>query len=243
MNLQDRIIIVTGASSGIGKATSILLASHGARVVLASRDQTKLQELAERLPGSFAFPTDMTVFDQIRDLVKATISKFGRIDALVNNAGRAYEATVECTDTEAFELSFRLNVLAPVVAMQTVIPAMRNTGGGSIVNISSGTSLMAIPGYGVYSSTKRALNGFSLTARAELAGENIRVSLVYPRLTATSFGENKIRTPKPNGLTNGRLGADYSKGDPPEQIAGLVHQAILEGGAEYFAHEDMRKPH
>ena len=241
MSIQDQIVIVTGASSGIGRATAIHLASLGARVVLASRDQAKLEELSQSLPGSLVVPCDVTDFDQIRALVRTTAETFGRIDALVNNAGRAYEATVEHTDPEAFEQIFRLNVLAPLVAMQAVIPALRKAGGGSIVNISSGTALMALPGYGVYSSSKRALNGFSLTARAELGSSNIRVSLVYPRLTATSFGENKIRTEKDNGLS-GRLGADYSKGDPPEVIAKLVAQAIQEGGAEYYAHEDMRKP-
>ena len=242
MNLQDQVVIVTGASSGIGRATAIHLSSLGARVVLASRDRTKLAELSRSLPGSLVVPCDVTDFDQIRALVRTTAETFGRIDALVNNAGRAYEATVEHTDPEAFELVFRLNVLAPLVAMQSVVPELRKAGGGSIVNISSGTSFMAIPGYAVYSSSKRALNGFSLTARAELAASKIRVSLVHPRLTATSFGENKVRTEKDNGLPTGRLGADYSKGDPPEVIAKLVAQAILEGDAEYYAHEDMRKP-
>jgi NAD(P)-dependent dehydrogenase (short-subunit alcohol dehydrogenase family) len=236
---QNRIVLVTGASSGIGRATAIRLASEGARVVLASRDAAKLEELAAKLPGSIAVPTDMTDFEQIRHLIATTIKAFGRIDALVNNAGRAYEATVEATDLEALELVFRLNVLAPVVAMQEVIPHLRRNGGGSIVNISSGTSRMAIPGYAVYSSSKRALNGFSLTARVELAADNIKVSLVHPRLTATAFGENKVRTEKPNGLPGGRMGADYSKGDSPEVIAALVSQAILEGDAEYFAHEAM----
>jgi NAD(P)-dependent dehydrogenase (short-subunit alcohol dehydrogenase family) len=241
MSIKDKVVIVTGASSGIGRATAIHLTTLGARVVLASRDKSKLAELSASLPGSLVVPTDVTDFDQIRALVRTTAENFGRIDALVNNAGRAYEATVEHTDPAAFEQIFRLNVLAPLVAIQVVIPELRKAGGGSIVNISSGTAFMAIPGYAVYSSSKRALNGFSLTARAELSADNIRVSLVYPRLTATSFGENKVRTEKDNGLA-GRLGADYSKGDPPEVIAKLVAQAIEEGGAEYYAHEDMRKP-
>jgi NAD(P)-dependent dehydrogenase (short-subunit alcohol dehydrogenase family) len=239
MTHQDRIVLVTGASSGIGRATAIRLASEGAKVVLASRDQGKLRELSATLPGSLVIPVDMTDLVQVRQLVAETVRHFGHIDALVNNAGRAYEATVEHTDLEALDLVFRLNVTAPLVAMQEVIPHLRANGGGSIVNISSGTSRMAIPGYGVYSSSKRALNGFSLTARAELAADGIRVSLVHPRLTATSFGENKVRTARPNGLPEGRMGADYSKGDSPEVIAALVSRAIAEGEAEYFAHEDM----
>jgi len=238
MSIQNKVVIVTGASSGIGRATAIHLASLGAHVVLAARSKDVIEEFSTALPGSMAFATDMTDFGQIRALVRETVARFGRLDALVNNAGRAYEATVEKTDLEAMEQIFRLNVMAPIVAMQEAIPALRKTGGGSIVNIGSGTAFMAIPGYSVYSSSKRALAGFTLTARGELASENIRVSLVHPRLTATSFGENKLRTETDNGLL-GRAGADYTQGDPPEKIAELVHQAIVEGGAEYFAHEDM----
>jgi len=242
MELQGRIIVVTGASSGIGRATAILLGSKGARVVLASRDAARLQALESQIPGSLAVPTDMEDFQQVSTMFAKVESTFGRIDGLVNNAGRAYESTLEKIDHAAFEKVFRLNVLAPVFAMQEIVPALRRSGGGSIVNIGSGTAFLAIPGYSVYSSSKRALSGFSLTARAELASENIHVGLVHPRLTATAFGDNKIRTESDNGIPGGRMGADYTKGDAPEHVAGIVVQAILEGGAEYFAHEDMRKP-
>lgn len=242
MTLRNKIVIVTGASSGIGKATALHLSSLGAKVALASRNHGALEELSKSIPGSLVVPTDMTDSVQIKAMVESTVAHFGRLDALVNNAGRAYEATVEHADPEAFDLLFRLNVLGPMLALQAAVPHLRQAGGGAIVNIGSGTAFLAIPGYSVYSSTKRALIGFSLTARNELAADHIRVSLVHPRLTATAFGENKVRTEIPNGLPGGKLGADYSRGDPPEVIAALVAKAILEGEAEYFAHEDMRKP-
>ncbi len=241
MELSHRVIVVTGASSGIGRATAVLLGERGAKVVLASRDAGKLRALEAQIAGSLAIPTDMEDFAQIGALFAQAEAKFGRIDGLINNAGRAYESTVERVDPAAFEKIFRLNVLAPVIAIQQVVPALRRAGGGAIVNIGSGTAQMAIPGYSVYSSSKRALVGVSLTARAELASEKISVSMVHPRLTATDFGSNKVRTEADNGIPGGRMGADYSKGDSPEHVAGVIAQALIEGGPEYFAHESMAR--
>jgi NAD(P)-dependent dehydrogenase (short-subunit alcohol dehydrogenase family) len=240
MPLHGKTILVTGASSGIGRATAKLLATAGARVLLASRNADALAELAKELPDSRIIPTDMANLGQVRAMIQEAI-RMGGLDGLVNNAGRAYEASVEKTDLEALDYVFRLNVLGPLVAMQEAIPVLRARGGGALVNVSSGTAFMRLPGYAVYSSSKRALNGFSLTAREELLPENIRVSLVYPRLTATDFGRNKVRTGKESGA-EGRPAADYRRGDPPEHVAGLILQALLEGEAEYFAHEDMRRP-
>jgi short-subunit dehydrogenase len=131
---------------------------------------------------------------------------YGRIDGLVNNAGRGYAASVEEIDPALFDQIFRLNVLGPIVAMQAVIPPMRTQGGGCIVNINSGTAFMTIPQYSVYSSSKRALLGFSLTARAELEKDNIVVSEVYPFLTATNFGRNRIGNPSGGGPASNYAG-------------------------------------
>lgn len=239
MRLAGQTILITGASSGIGLATARLLAAQGARLLLASRNAEVLGQVARELPNSAILPVDMSDPAQVRVMIQEAI-RMGGFDGLVNNAGRAYEATVEKTDLAAMDYVFKLNVLGPVVAMQETIPMLRARGGGAIVNISSGTTLLRLPGYGVYSSSKRALNGFTLTAREELLPENIRVSLVYPRLTATAFGQNKVQTGKDGGEL-GRPPADYTKGDPPELIAGLVLKAILDGGAEYYAHEDMKQ--
>ena len=239
MSLSGRTILVTGASSGIGRATALLLAREGARLLLASRNVQALAELSARLPGSAVIPVDLSEPAQARSMI-GEAARLGGFDGLVNNAGRAYEATVEKTDLEAMDYLFRLNVFGPLVAMQEAIPLLRARGGGAIVNISSGTSFLQMPGYSVYSSTKRALNGFSLTAREELAADNIRVSLVYPRLTATRFGHNKVRTGRDSGVPE-RSPDRYAQGDPPELIAGLVLRALEEGEAEYYAHEDMRR--
>ena len=120
--------------------------------------------------------------------------------------------------------------------MQSVIPIFRRQGSGSIVNINSGTAFMTIPQYGVYSSSKRALMDFSLTARAELAGSGIVVSEVYPFITATNFGRNRMGNPSGVGPST-----DYAHGDTPEFVAELIVKAIEEGGAQYFANDRLRQ--
>ena len=143
-------------------------------------------------PGSLPVTVDMTQFDRVREAVGSVHRHYGRIDGLVNNAGRSYAASVEEIDPALFDEIFHLNVLGPIVALQAVIPLMRAQGGGSIVNINSGTVFMTVPQYSVYSASKRALLGFSLTARAELEKGRIVVSEIYPFVTATNFGKNRM---------------------------------------------------
>ena len=141
----------------------------------------------------------MTQFEGVREAVHAVHRHFGRIDGLINNAGRSYAAAIEEIEPELFDEIFHLNVLGPIVAMQAVIPLMRAQGGGSIVNINSGTAFMTIPQYSVYSASKRALMGFSLTARAELEKDPIVVSEIYPYITATNFGRSRMGNPAGGG--------------------------------------------
>ncbi len=240
MDLSNSVIIVTGASSGIGLSTARLLTSKGAKVALVARSEDALQALQTELPGSLAVVADMTDWDSIRSMVSKVEAYYDRIDGLINNAGRAYEATIEQIEPDVFEEIFRLNVLGPIVAMQAVIPIMRAQGSGSIVNINSGTAFMRIPGYAVYSSSKRALMGVGLTAREELSKDGIVVSQVYPGMTATNFGVNKQVADAEKGATGSGPVRDYSKGDSPELVAELIVKALVGGDAEYFVHEQMR---
>jgi short-subunit dehydrogenase len=236
MQIKDRVFLVTGASSGIGLATSIALSERGAKVALLARSTEALQKLAQQLPDSLPVTADVIQFDRLRDAVRGVHRHYGRIDGLINNAGRSYAAAVEEIDPVVFDEIIHLNVLAPIVAMQAVIPLMRAQGGGSIVNVNSGTAFMALPQYSVYSASKRALLGFSLTARAELQKDGIVVGEIYPFITATNFGKNRMGTPAGGGPS-----ADYAAGDTPEFVAGLILKAIEEGQAQYFANDRLRK--
>lgn len=236
MEIHGRVFIVTGASSGIGLATAQVLSGRGARVALLARTGEALRALSQTLPGSLAIPADVTDFDRLRGAIREVEQHYGRVDGLINNAGRSYAAAVEEIQIPLFEEIFHLNVLAPIVAMQAVLPGMRRRGGGSIVNVNSGTAFMTIPQYSVYSASKRALLGFSLTARAELEKDHIVVSEVYPFITATNFGKNRMGTPAQGGPRS-----DYASGDTPEFVADLIVRAIEGGEAQIFASDRLRQ--
>ncbi|MEI6699918.1 MAG: SDR family oxidoreductase [Mycobacteriaceae bacterium] len=233
MQISDHVLIVTGASSGIGRSTAEALSARGAKVALIARNTDALDDLAARLPGSLPLTADVTDFAALNRAIKAVHIHYGRLDGLINNAGRGYGAPVEDIDPVAFTDIFTLNVLAPIVAMQAVIPIMRAAGAGVIINVNSGTSFMTIPDYSVYSASKRALLGVTQTARGELAADGIVVSEVYPGMTATDFGKNR--------LGSGGATTDYSAGDPPEVVADLIVAAIEGGEAQYFVNDFLRK--
>jgi short-subunit dehydrogenase len=235
--LTGKIAIVTGASSGIGLATARVLAENGVKVGLVSRSRRILEEISGTLPGSRAIPADMTKIPQIEKMVSRVMKQFGRIDILVNNAGQGYDAPVEKTDLATFRYIYDLNIIGPLVAMQQVIPIMKAQGGGTIINISSGTALMNLPGMSPYSSSKRALAAISLAARQELQADNIVVSVVYPYITLTNFEKNTIRAdPVPE---NKQEPTGPFPPDSAEFVAGKIVQGIVNGQAEIFSHDWM----
>jgi len=239
MNVNDKVVIITGASAGIGLATARLLAGKGAKVVLVSRSKEKLEDISKDLEGSLAVPADMTKGVEIEEMIKKVKDHFGRIDILINNAGQGYDAPVEKINIDTLHHVFDLDVVGPVIAMQHVIPIMREQGGGTIMNISSGTALMCLPNMGAYSSLKRALVNISLTAREELKDDNIIVGVVYPYITLTDFEKNTIRDCVEED--------EWEEGDIPfkpdtaEYVAGKILEGIESGDAEVFAHDWMKE--
>jgi|SRR5581483_9348685 len=190
MNIKNSVVIVTGASMGIGLAVARELSSRGAKVVLAARSAETLAKLEKEIPSSFAVPTDMRKPEDIKNLIEKTKEKFGRIDILINNAGQGLFAPVEEINIDDYTAIMELNVFAVVRAMQAVIPIMRKQGGGMILNVSSMVSKNYFPEMAAYSSTKYALNAITLTARKELEKDHIVVSAFHPKMTATDFGKN-----------------------------------------------------
>ena len=229
MNLKDKVAIVTGASEGIGKALAETLAREGAKLVLAARSKDKLEALAANLPGAIAVRADMRKPDDVRAIVDAAMAAHGRVDILVNNAGQGMYVPVEGIDIDLYKDMMELNVYAPLRAMQLVIPIMRKSGGGMIVNVSSMVSKNAYPSLGAYASTKYALNALSFTARVELAKDKIVVSVFHPRMTATRFGENAIGA-RPG--YSGGSGSGAPSVDSPEQVAERIALLIKSEAAE-----------
>jgi short-subunit dehydrogenase len=238
--IKDRVAIVTGASSGIGLATARLLAGHGAKVALVARSRGKLEALSRELPGSRPIPADMTRPDQIINMVKEAKDHFGRIDVLINSAGQGYDAPVERIHIDTFRRIFELDVIGPLVAMQQVIPVMREQKEGVIVNISSGTALMYLPNMSPYSSIKSALASISLTAREELKKDNIQVSVVYPYMTLTDFEKNTLSDVEETQGGPEEERRSLPPFDTPEYVARKILEGIESGEAEIFAHDWMR---
>jgi NAD(P)-dependent dehydrogenase (short-subunit alcohol dehydrogenase family) len=191
--LSEQVILITGASTGIGAALAQLLASQslGIRLVLAARNQAKLEEVATycRKAGAdvLVIPTDISQVEQAKALASKTIDHFGRVDALVNNAGYGQMGPVELIPFEAVQRQFQVNLLGPLALIQALIPVMRDQGGGRIVNISSLGGRLAFPFGGLYSSSKFALEGISDALRMELAPFNIKVSVIEPGPVSTDF--------------------------------------------------------
>jgi short-subunit dehydrogenase len=231
MEIRDAVVIVTGASSGIGLATARKLAGEGARVVLAARSEPRLRELEGELSESVAIPTDVTSADQASSLVERTVAKFGRVDALVNNAALAMAKPVEMIDIDEYREAFELNVIAPLRLMQLVIPPMRAQGGGTIINMSSQASTKYIPFIAGYASTKFALNSLSLTAREELAKDNITVGILRPGIVDTDFGKH-TPSPEPDSLRHAPDGSLLPHVIAPETVADAVCELIRSGDAE-----------
>ncbi|GGI43780.1 short-chain dehydrogenase/reductase [Paenibacillus marchantiophytorum] len=178
--------LVTGASSGFGLLTAITLAQKGFQVIASMRDLGKKDQLLERAKQAGVqseldvVALDVTNHDSIEQAVSAIISKYGRIDVLINNAGFAVGGYVEDVPMDAWRAQLETNVFGSIAASQAVLPHMRKQQSGCIVNVSSVSGLSAFPGYAPYSTSKFAIEGFSESLRLEMKPYGVRVVLVEP---------------------------------------------------------------
>lgn len=224
MRIAGRTAIVTGASSGIGREVARLLAAKSANVVLASRNPSRLEEVAidlVHLPGrTLVVPTDVTDRLGAEALVRRTVEEFGAIDILVNNAGIGLFAPIATGSIENMRRVFEVNFWGAVHCIQAAVPYMQSQRQGHIVNVSSVAGRFAPPYMGAYAATKHALRAVSDALRNELAGSGIGVSTVYPGLTHTSFTEAMTQeVPIPHIPPVVRF-------VPPEAVAGRILSAI-----------------
>jgi NAD(P)-dependent dehydrogenase (short-subunit alcohol dehydrogenase family) len=189
--MSQRIALVTGASSGIGRATAELLAQNGYYVFAAARRMYRL----EQIRSDHIEPVELDVADEeaIHRAVSHVMSTKGRIDVLVNNAAHAQLGAIECVSMEAAHRQFEVNVFGYARFMQAVVPHMRVQKSGYIVNITSTLGKMTIPGYGWYTASKHALEALSETLRGEVMEFGINVVVIAPGLIKTEFVPNQLR--------------------------------------------------
>ena len=217
---QGQLALITGASSGIGKATALAFAQAGINLALLSRSQDKLEQvaIAARELGVTAevFPCDMAELDQLRDRFATLADKLGRVDILVNNAGIGYINSLTDTSLADWERVFRLNVTSIFESTCGILPHMRAKGGGLIINVSSIAGKQAFPNWGAYSASKFAIMGFSQTLAAEEKEHGIQVTSICPGAVNTPIWETE---------TMDKAGFDRSQMLTPDAVG----QTILNG--------------
>ena len=220
--LAAKVAIVTGASRGIGRAISIALAAEGATVVLAARSLEKLQTTAQEVKKAggqaLIVATELTEEESIKNLVKATHDKCGRLDILVNNAGVAHLAKLEETSTEDWQHCLWVNARAPFILCREALPMLRKSPAACIVNIASVVGVKGYPLQSAYTSSKHALRGMTISLAEEMRGSNIRVHLLCPGGVNTDL----VKNVRPDIKTEDLIG--------PDEIAELVLYLVTHKG-------------
>jgi NAD(P)-dependent dehydrogenase (short-subunit alcohol dehydrogenase family) len=209
VSVSGKVVIITGASSGIGAATAKLLACRGASVALAARRADLLAEVEREIISgggqAVAIPADVTRDADIETLVRQTLAAYGRIDALVNNAGVAAGFSI-LADSGVLDRTIAVNLLAPAHLMRAVIPTMLQQGGGSIVNIGSIAGEIGVGA--MYAASKFGLRGLNDAVRREFLGRGIRVTLIEPGYIRTAMTKKRTqRMPGPEVVANAVLHA------------------------------------
>jgi short-subunit dehydrogenase len=191
MSLQGKVIVITGASAGIGRATALALAKERTSLVLTARRAERLEELrkeTEALGAScLIVPADVSKEENVHGVINQALLRFGRIDVLVNNAGSGMVGTLEETTPEIMEKIWRTNFMSTFYGIRNVVPVMKKQGGGHIVTVSSVVGKRATPLNAAYCSTKFAQVGLMESARMELRKYNILCTLIYPGSTESEF--------------------------------------------------------
>jgi NADP-dependent 3-hydroxy acid dehydrogenase YdfG len=184
LDLSERVVAITGASSGIGQATAVACAAAGAAVAVGARRADRLEELVGQIEAAggraLALPTDVTDEAQAHRFIAGAHVRFGRLDAVVSNAGLMLLGPVETTDSAEWRRMLEVNVLGVLYTTQAAVRIMRGSGTGHIVNVSSIAARRTRPSMGVYSLTKTGLNAFSEALRMEVAADGIRVTVIEP---------------------------------------------------------------
>ncbi|MEE3257855.1 MAG: SDR family NAD(P)-dependent oxidoreductase [Candidatus Latescibacterota bacterium] len=216
MKLQDRVALITGGSSGIGRATAVAMAREGAKVALTARRAERCQEAVEAIEGmggeALALPGDVANAEHVEALVAAAVERWDRLDIAVANAGiNGVFAPIEDITPEEWDQTHDINVRGTFLTAKYAIPHLREQGGGSIVVVSSvnGNRIFSNFDFTSYSCSKAAQVAFTKMAAVELAQWDIRINVVCPGATKTNIGENtfsrdidKIRIPRefPQGM-------------------------------------------
>ena len=225
--IRNKVILITGASSGIGAGAARRLAKEGAKVILVARRKELLESVAAEInsQGGQALPmtVDVTNSFAIREMVRETTGQYGRLDVLVNNAGVGFSTDVQNIDPAKLRMQVEVNLVALIECSQAALIPMLSQGSGHIINVASLAGVVAAPGSSVYSATKFGVIGFSDSLRREVHKQGILVTTFCPGFVATDFSPRlkKIADRAPDApYLPGVMSVDYVAG----AIAGIIRR-------------------
>jgi short-subunit dehydrogenase len=230
MDLHGKVVVITGASMGIGEALTRAFAKRGSKVVMSSRSLERIEAARQRvgcLEQTVAFACDVQKPAELEALLAFALERFGRVDVWINNAGFGVIDSVARVDTAAVRSMFETNLFGVIQAMQLVVPRMKEQGAGTIVNVSSVAGHIAMPYMGLYSASKHALNAIGRAARMELKKHKINVLTVCPGYIATDFSANAVR-----GSEQKRFGGAPRFSVSAERVAEATVRGVVRGKRE-----------
>jgi short-subunit dehydrogenase len=231
-DFTDRRIVITGASSGIGRCVAEQAARAGARVLLTARSADKLDELAHSLvaqgASALAVPGDITCEPDRQRLLQTIADHFGGLDLLINNAGVASFGHFAESSEETLRQIMEVNFFAPAELIRSALPLLLQGQQPAIVNVASMCGRRGLPAWPEYSASKFALCGLTEALRGEMARFDVDVLLILPGLTRTDLGQHLLRN-------QGRMKVDFTGGMPPEVVAERILDAVRHNRTETFA--------
>ncbi|XP_078691650.1 dehydrogenase/reductase SDR family protein 7-like isoform X1 [Branchiostoma floridae x Branchiostoma belcheri] len=236
--VRDKVVLITGASSGLGEACAEVFFRAGAKVILSSRSSDKLEAASKRLQtlnvpdvtySPVILPLDLEDLDSLSDKAQQAVQCHGRVDILINNAGLGYRGTCLDTTTAVHQKVMNINYFGPITLTRGIIQHMAQNGGGHVVNISSLQGRIAIPYRSAYASAKHALQAYSDTLRAELASQGVKVTVVSPGYITTQHSVNAITS---DASQYGAMDTTTASGMAPDTVAHKILQAVESGGNE-----------
>jgi short-subunit dehydrogenase len=241
--LSDQVVLVTGASAGIGEVVALKAADQGAKLILAARREGVLQTLKDLITQkggeALVVAVDMADPDQVRALAQKTLDHFGRVDILVNNAGYSQAGPIEEVPEEAVRHQFEVNVFGLLTLTRSLIPEMRQRGSGRIINLSSVSGQISMPFSGIYNASKFAVEALSDALRVEVAPFGIQVIVIEPGPVKTDFFRTMQETATANMSPAGPyravwenmqeiMGSFKGLAWPVEKVADRILQAMTD---------------
>jgi len=238
-DFKNKVVWITGASSGIGKALAMQLSAAGAKVVLSARNKAALDEVAAQFPNAFVLPLDLASSANFPELTQQILAQYGRIDFLINNGGNSQRATANETSLEVARHLMEVNYFGPIALTKAVLPVMQKQGTGHIVVLSSIAGKFGFYLRSSYSAAKHALHGFFDSLRLEEEKNGISVTIVCPGKINTNMSLNAL---KADGTAHAKMDRSQGEGMPADECARQIIAAVvakkeevLIGGKEILA--------